>query len=517
MGPLAQQSVRQAMAPARRRSSNAGDGCSGGIPVAAGDIRTPGAGSRTRAFPWLNRPDTSCRRCQTPGMGMDRPLVPVVSQSPRSGGTPSSLLSRLLEAPELAAAVQGLPAPVLGRLIDRVGLEDAGEIVALASTEQLTDLFDEDLWRAERPGADEVFDPDRFALWLEVMLEAGDIFTARRVTELDPDLLTLALCQLVLVVDSQRLGAHLADAPEEELRVDKALESSLTDELGNYLLVARKPDAWDAVLTVLVALDRDHHDFLEHLLERACYICSEEVEDSGGLYQVLSAAETLVEDAGGARQDRRVQVGFVAPADARAFLALARQTPPRQIAEATTEDPLTQAYFRSYQRPVPASAGGARAAMATVAAGAALPEVSPQTARLTELLLDAQLLPARPPPAPGPAAVPDAFSAAMGALGRSEPALHQQRLLELNYLANLLISGAGIEGRRLRPVEAGELVLEICRLGLGHLGPAGTPDLARFTVVQAFRLGWSLLHQPDCGGHRPSPGLHKILTAGPAR
>jgi hypothetical protein len=430
------------------------------------------------------------------------------------GPPPSSLLSRLLEAPELAAAVQGLSAPVLGRLIDRVGLEDAGEIVALASTEQLTDLFDEDLWRAERPGADEVFDPDRFALWLEVMLEAGDDFTARRVTELDPDLLTLALCQLVLVVDSQRLGAQLAEAPEEELRVDKALESSLTEELGNYLLVARKPDAWDAVFTVLVALDRDHHDFLEGLLDRASYICNEEVEDTGGLYQVLSAAETLVEDAGGARQDRRAQVGFVAPADARAFLALAAQSSPRQILDGPAEDPLTRTYFRSYQRPAPAASSGARSPVAATVDDRAA-AVSPQTARLTELLLDVQLLTA--PAQPASASARDPFTAAMTALGRRDPALHQQRLRELNYLANLLISGAGIEGRRLRPVEAGELVLEICRLGLGHLDRTGPPDLERTTVVQAFRLGWSLLHQRDRGGHQPSAGLQKILAAGPGR
>jgi hypothetical protein len=77
---------------------------------------------------------------------------------------------RILERPELVSAVRELPAPVLGKLIDRIGLEDAGELVAMASTAQLERMFDDDLWKAARPGEDETFRPERFALWLNVML-----------------------------------------------------------------------------------------------------------------------------------------------------------------------------------------------------------------------------------------------------------------------------------------------------------------------------------------------------------
>ena len=84
------------------------------------------------------------------------------------------LLLRILERPGLVAAVRELPGAVLGKLIDRIGLEDAGELVALATTAQLERVFDDDLWRADRAGGDETFRPERFALWLRVMLEAGD-------------------------------------------------------------------------------------------------------------------------------------------------------------------------------------------------------------------------------------------------------------------------------------------------------------------------------------------------------
>src|SRR5262249_55216495 len=111
-----------------------------------------------------------------------------------SWSTPSStqLLARLLESPDLPTKVAALEPLALAKLIDRVGLEDAGELVAFATTEQLAHVFDEDLWNSERAGEDDRFDSGRFVLWLEVMLEGGDELLAKRMVELPEDLVTLA-------------------------------------------------------------------------------------------------------------------------------------------------------------------------------------------------------------------------------------------------------------------------------------------------------------------------------------
>ncbi|MBN2574866.1 MAG: UTP--glucose-1-phosphate uridylyltransferase [Deltaproteobacteria bacterium] len=85
-----------------------------------------------------------------------------------------------MEQPNLVAAIEALPAPALGKLIDHVGLEDAGEIVALATTEQIRRILDDDLWRSEGPGQDESFAADRFALWLEIMLSPPCVSSRRR-------------------------------------------------------------------------------------------------------------------------------------------------------------------------------------------------------------------------------------------------------------------------------------------------------------------------------------------------
>ena len=76
--------------------------------------------------------------------------------------TPTTLLARLIGSPDLARTVRALPLGTFAALVRHVGVEDAGEIVALATTDQLVAAFDEDLFVNTRPGERETFDPRRF-------------------------------------------------------------------------------------------------------------------------------------------------------------------------------------------------------------------------------------------------------------------------------------------------------------------------------------------------------------------
>ena len=120
-------------------------------------------------------------------------------------GPPRRLLSRLLDSPHLAQLVQHLDPKVLGALVRHCGLEDCGEIVALATTEQLTRIFDDDLWRSDTPGTEEELDADRFGVWLEVLAEVGVDVAARKLVDLDFDLVTAALSRHLLVLDQEML------------------------------------------------------------------------------------------------------------------------------------------------------------------------------------------------------------------------------------------------------------------------------------------------------------------------
>ena len=143
--------------------------------------------------------------------------------------------------------------------------------------------------------------------------------------ELPQDLLALAVHRLVLVLDMDVVAEQLRSADEEAEPIERALETSVVEEWEEFRLIARDPDAWDDVWGALLSLDRDHHDRLRAILEQCCAMSTEYISGQGGLFQVLTAEEMLDSDVAAARDDRRVAEGFISPADARAFLELARR------------------------------------------------------------------------------------------------------------------------------------------------------------------------------------------------
>jgi Family of unknown function (DUF6178) len=391
-----------------------------------------------------------------------------------SRGRPSShrLLARILETPNLATQIRSMPADALARVIDRVGLEDAGEIVAFASTEQLARVFDQDLWRSERAGEDERFDAERFLLWLSVMLEAGDAFVANKLAELPPDLVTLAFHRQVLVLDVERMMTDMSELDAHEVnRIEKALSNCLSEEFETYQVIARQQEGWDDVWAAIVALDKEHHDFLMGVLDRCCAMSAEYIEDNGGLYDVLTSEEMLESDLAAEREDRRAELGHVSPSSAAAFLKLARTDAPVDV-----RDPLTRAYFRNL---VPQTAD----AMATPDLSGALREAASTTTPRRRRL---------------PSAKDHEPLMAQAMRGLSDdPAIFTARSEELAYLANVLSSGCSLNGERLRPVDAVRAALATCSLGLELAGGTDVDkasDVLRVRTADAlFRLAWQRL------------------------
>jgi hypothetical protein len=358
---------------------------------------------------------------------------------------PTSLLTQLIEAPDLVQQVRELPTESFAALVRAVGVEDAGEIVALATTEQLVAAFDEDLFVNDRPGEREAFDPERFAVWLEVLLEAGDAVAAGRVAELSEDFVTQALASQVLVLDNEALMLRMDGGGADARMADKALQSALCEEIDGYLLISRRHEGWDAVLTLILALDRDHRALLERVLDRCSDAASELVEDLEALTTVLTQEASLAEDVEAEREDRRSREGHVEPRQARAFLALART--PDAASDPAARDPLTRAYFRQLERHV------------APAPGRAGPTPRPVRELLGHVAADAPGL------APLPTPRSTGIQEALRRLGETDPAVLRERVEELAYLANVLVAGAEIDGRRFRPAEAAEAVLATVELG----------------------------------------------------
>jgi hypothetical protein len=404
----------------------------------------------------------------------------------------SALLMRILERPELVSAVRELPAPVLGQLIDRIGLEDAGELVALASTAQLERMFDDDLWKADHAGHDETFRPERFMLWLNVMREAGEDFLAKRLSELPQDLLTLAIHRLVLVIDMDVLSELLTEPSEEAQQIDRALEDAAFEEWEEFRLLARDIHVWDEVWSALLLLDRDHHDRLRAILEQCCAMTTEYISGQGGLFQVLTSDEMLESDVAADRDDRRTAEGFISPADARSFLELARRG-----ASLEQRDPITRAYFRGLASPAVEKPSVAQSESASMdVPGAKLATSGADLNQLVELLEAAEVVTsaasqpfaaltagaskgkgrssgrakdkagAKGRVAAKPKRTAPLFEAAMSDLRDCDAQVFSERVEELGYLVNVVIAGSEHEGRRPRPMEAVETVMKTCEAGL---------------------------------------------------
>lgn len=373
--------------------------------------------------------------------------------------TATTLLARLIDDPALVERVRVLPPSAFSALVRRVGVEDAGEVVALATAEQLVAAFDEDLFRNERPGEREGFDRERFATWLEVLLEAGPAAAAARIAELSEDFVVLALSSLVLVLDNEALLERLGQGGSDARAADKAIERSLSEEIDGYLLVSRDERGWDAVLELVSALDRDHRELLERVLDRCATLASHLVDDLDELAETLDDEASLADDVEGEREDRRGKAGYVEPRAARSFLLMARRDDERAQ---EPRDPVTRMHFR-YLAPEAREEPALRAS-----------DGAPEWLALLE---------ADGVDAPAELVEPDAgelgegVELAMRRLAEVDPGAASERMVELAYLANVLVAGAEVEGERLSAERAARAALATVSHGLALEVASGADPL----------------------------------------
>src|ERR1700722_1294621 len=163
--------------------------------------------------PRRRRAKASGSRSRRPDGGAGRRDTPAQRDMPGS----RRLLDRILDSPHLARVVPRLRPQVLHRVIQNCGLEDCGELLALATPEQLARVFDLDLWRAAQPGMDEQFDADRYGVWLEVLMESGATSAAQTLAGMDVEVAIAGLSRHALVFDHAAVSPSTptegADAP----------------------------------------------------------------------------------------------------------------------------------------------------------------------------------------------------------------------------------------------------------------------------------------------------------------
>lgn len=379
--------------------------------------------------------------------------------------TTGTLLQYVLGDPSIIPAIRALDASEVAALIGEIGeigLEDAGEVLEMVTHDQFVQLIDDSLWIQESGEPHERFDHSSFATWLEVLSEGGPGLVAERLHNLPEETLFLAFSGHLLVLDIETLGIGMAasSAVEAEI-VEKALDACLYLEFGNFTLIARRSYGWDAVIDALLVLDRVDHGLTTRLLT-ACVDASAQRIDNDGLSQVLSAAETLEEDAAAGREHRRERRGYVTPADAASFLALAELTSICAPCTFANRDPISSAYFRELDRPEPGI-------------------TEPPSQLLKALTSFGVLDRSRPQPALGEGLARSVATLTSATRRRFEH--------ELAYIANLLVAS----DLRLSPIEAAEEAIRVCSRGIEALVRTGIDPqhaLTAYGADQLFRIAW---------------------------
>jgi hypothetical protein len=452
----------------------------------------------------------------------------------RAGVSVENRLARLLDTPLLARVVPHLAPEILHQLVLYRGLDACGELVTSATPAQLASLLDLDLWRRAQPGRDEQFDVDRFGEWLEVLVDAGGSVAARTVAALDTHLVIVGLCRYLRVFDPGTFEPT-ASSDDEPMDRNQMMSSEtsgdeLECEVGGYLVRARRADAWDAIVTLLVALDAEQNPCFQAVMQ-GCRRLSHSRPENDGLDDLLRAPEQHLYDAATDRERRRSRYGYATPADARAFLQMARQA--RAAAAQTIPiavNPIAAAYFRAAEEqegdtaPEGMSAGAPDAAPdhdATDVSTRGDDNILTSIDAVMELLVEAGAMPERPR-ALLAAADEDPRSARLPLLSRlMEVVLHRDqtayfaRTRELAFLANTLLAGSSVQSRPFTPGEASDAAAAICNLGLEcwptlwrvartqgaplprEPDPAMPPDvfLVDHDLVTAFEAGWSVLYR----------------------
>ena len=421
---------------------------------------------------------------------------------------PHDLLNHMLDEADLPAIVKQLDAGVLTRIIRHVGLEDSAEIVALTTAEQLNGIFDEDLWKNHAPGKAEAFDAQRFGLWLEVMLEAGPAVAAKKILELDEDLVVLGLCRLVFVFGRSDMASRFHDSRHPIL--ENLMDSGLNQEFDHYLVSAKIPSSWDAVCSLMAELNELEFEKLTHILERCRLICIDNMESDEDLFHVLSGDESLEEDVAADREERRDQKGFVTPTSASVFLSEARTSSLTMLIASKLNDPVTRAYFTTMESQIEPAANTPTAGKASENEDLTLLNV--KVAQFIQTLQGAEILPASDHKL---LMFKEAeswdhhllLSKPMGYIHEIEPALYAQLIVELSYLSNTLIAGCEFKRRPFQPKEAAQAAFSVCNLGIEILLKTEV-DMTQNQVleltatllkenhlVKLFKIGWKILFE----------------------
>ena len=189
--------------------------------------------------------------------------------APRDSQDRRTVLARILDTPHLERVVPRLQPELLHRVIQSCGLEDCGELVALATPGQLCANFRS---RPVASGAAQAWTSNSTPIASASGSKCCGIRTPRwrrrKLAGMDADLVIAGLAQHARVFDCAVVTPYRT-TDGLELPGIPGLDHEPGFEVGGYRLVAKRADSWEAIVSILLSLDAEYPDYF-HQVMRGC-------------------------------------------------------------------------------------------------------------------------------------------------------------------------------------------------------------------------------------------------------
>ena len=189
-------------------------------------------------------------------------------------------LELIVERPDAQSVVAALDANDFFYTVQEIGADDSLPILALASFEQLSHLFDIEWWRKE------TLEPAKALTWIERLGRAGDHKLAEWVSNVDFELL-VSLFKRWVTVDTAPEDIDMVEAIE-------TLPSRTLDDL--YFWESRYPQYDELITRLFTIIFEANYGFFKELLNSIIFAPSLEVEESAYHFHRARLADHAIPD-----------------------------------------------------------------------------------------------------------------------------------------------------------------------------------------------------------------------------
>jgi hypothetical protein len=418
--------------------------------------------------------------------------------------TPKQSLRNIVDNPALPAVLGHMQPKTLARLVDRIGLNDAAEIMALVPVRNLLRALDEAVWKNPRPGASQEFDPAEFVSWLRVWIEMDDLFVAERLAAINDEYLAMCFSSILLVDgcsgsgDGSEYGVD--DLASEEPEYTDCPTADCYAIYGQLLVRPCFEDDWEIIRAALDALWRHAPDRLLHVL--GTLVSNESMLNSSRRRASLNL------DVAFERERHRERRGHVSQTGARAFLASISIATTQELLLMPVYDNETRRFLAGIenhdtgQHPIETSVAIDDAYVELLQAQSearglvSTPASQEQINALSQLLENEAIAdPKRCKSLPSNDQRRAVLAELLLRLEVENQEAFQQRTRELAYLAAVLLVGSSLEGQPFTGADARDAAFATCNLGAEFIQSRQTAlELEREPgLIRLFSIGWQLL------------------------